>query len=135
MERLCQGGWPIHVPVPEKIVTWLPCSLAVASNVHEQAKKILDNPQLQRFFDASQYRFARNEMHVMVDGAVQRLDRLVAFDDGLWILDYKRQCLDTEKQDYLSQLESYRAAIAPIYPEQTINAGLILSDGRWLALL
>ncbi|MBL0038633.1 MAG: PD-(D/E)XK nuclease family protein [Nitrosomonadales bacterium] len=56
----------------------------------QQAQYLLALPALQRFFDPQQYRGACNEMsYVNSRGELRRIDRLVEFDDEVWVLDYK----------------------------------------------
>ncbi len=66
----------------------------------------------------------------MTEQGVIRLDRLVIFDDEIWVLDYKRNLLDSEHADYALQLEQYRGAVKMIYPHKTIRSALITVDGR-----
>src|SRR5690606_26132041 len=91
MEKLThRPQWPVPVVAPELVAAWLPCKPAYAHIVCEQAKAILGNEQLVRFFDPAQHRFARNEMDVITADGTVRFDRIIMFDDELWILDYKR---------------------------------------------
>ncbi|MDB5988767.1 MAG: ATP-dependent exonuclease, partial [Herbaspirillum sp.] len=76
------------------------------------------------------YLQARSEMEIVVDGAVLRLDRMVEFADAVWILDYKRNLLDSERQDYQAQLTTYRAALQSVWPAKSIRTALITVDGQ-----
>ncbi|MDR1936541.1 MAG: UvrD-helicase domain-containing protein, partial [Candidatus Accumulibacter sp.] len=54
------------------------------------AERLLAAAHLRRFFAPGQYRRAWNEVELSDGaGALLRIDRLVEFDDGLWVLDYK----------------------------------------------
>jgi ATP-dependent helicase/nuclease subunit A len=131
LERLCQQKqWPLAIPAAPAIARWLPCSLPLAETVRMQAATLLSQAHLRRFFDPAQYRQARSEMEIVADGAVLRLDRVVEFDDAVWILDYKRNLLDSERQDYQRQLAGYRNALQTIWPDRTIHTALITVDGR-----
>nr|WP_315476109.1 UvrD-helicase domain-containing protein [uncultured Undibacterium sp.] len=132
MERLTDSGnkiWPIKVPAAEVISSWLPCALPVAKLVREQAMAILKNPHLQKFFDVRQFDYARNEMDIVFQQQILRLDRLVVLSDSVWILDYKRQLSNQQEAGYQAQLETYREALQAIYPMKTIKTALILGDG------
>jgi ATP-dependent helicase/nuclease subunit A len=59
-----------------------------------------------------------------------RIDRLVIFDDALWILDYKRNLYEWQQSDYQQQLARYREACATLFPGKVINAALITVDGQ-----
>ena len=63
-----------------------------------------------------------------------RLDRLVATDQGVLIVDFKlggKQ--DRPAEAHVSQLALYRAALQPLYPGATIRAALVYLDGPTLA--
>jgi ATP-dependent helicase/nuclease subunit A len=136
LERLSHQNatWPITVPEAAIVAAWLPCSLAIASSICGQAKQILENPALARFFDTQQFQFARNEMDIVYQQQLCRVDRLVAFADTVWILDYKRQLLASEQQDYAAQLASYRAAVGAVYPDRAVRSALILASGEMIEM-
>jgi ATP-dependent helicase/nuclease subunit A len=90
----------------------------------------LSQPSLARFFDPAVYRFARNEMELVHRGAPMRIDRLVIFDDTLWILDYKRNLYEWQQADYQQQLAGYRDACAELFPGKSIRTALITVDGQ-----
>jgi ATP-dependent helicase/nuclease subunit A len=131
LERVTDSGaWPPHLPDTAAIARWLDCDAALAEVVRGQAQAILSQAELRRFFDPSHYRFARNEMDVIADGSLMRLDRLVVFDDEVWILDYKRAFLEIERAKYTQQLAQYRAALRPIFDGARLRSALITVDGR-----
>jgi ATP-dependent helicase/nuclease subunit A len=131
LERLCQQKqWPLTIPAAPVIARWLPCPLPLAETVRMQAVTLLTQAHLRRFFDPGQYLQARSEMEIVVDGALLRLDRVVTFEDAVWILDYKRNLLESERQDYQLQLAGYRNALQAIWPQKTIRTALITVDGR-----
>jgi ATP-dependent helicase/nuclease subunit A len=133
MERLTVS-WPIVIPEVALIAHWLSCNHALAQRIRDQASTILQNPELERFFNPAHFRYARNEMDVMAENKMLRLDRVVVFDDEVWVLDFKRQLLATERAGYEAQLEQYCAALKVIYSQQKICAGLILTDGNLVEL-
>ncbi|MBI3714342.1 MAG: UvrD-helicase domain-containing protein [Burkholderiales bacterium] len=137
MERISQDvkSWPIKLPSVEVISAWLPCNSSVAAIIRTQAQAILSQAELEKFFNPSRYQFARNEMAIVFQGHLLRLDRLVSLVDALWILDYKRQLLESEVDDYRAQLLNYCAAVSAIYPGRQVKAGLILSDGTWVEMV
>jgi ATP-dependent helicase/nuclease subunit A len=131
MEKLTHRAiWPVDLPHAEKIAHWLSCSLQMASAIRAQALEILRQPQLERFFNPAFYRFARNEMEVVVGSQVMRFDRLVELDDAVWILDYKRNLLDSERSHYQAQMRRYRQAAQTLFEDKRIQTGLITSDGK-----
>lgn len=134
MERIIHSTWPIAIPNEEVIAQWLPCELDVAKCIRGQAQAILNNAVLERFFNPALFLFARNELDIVLHDKKVRLDRLVIFEDAVWILDYKKQLLENERQKYQMQLEQYRTALQQIYPEKNCCIGLILADGNLVKL-
>lgn len=135
MERLTTAlVWPTAIPTAQLIAQWLSCTFEQAQIIRQQAETILSQPELERFFNPLHYHFARNEMELVVKGELIRIDRIVMLDDGLWILDYKRNVLPNQEEAYQAQLRRYRTAAAQLYPDQTINTALITVDGRFWQL-
>ena len=91
---------------------------------------LLNTPALTRFFDARQHLTASNELaYVNAQGQLRRIDRLVEFDDEVWVLDYKTGG-KISSQDYSVQLEEYRVAMQAIYPHKAVRCALIFADGK-----
>lgn len=124
------SAWSIAIPEAPAIAKWLACSVTLAQTIRVQAQAILGNVELERFFNPAHFRFARNEMNIVVQQKIVRLDRVVVFDDSVWVLDFKRQLLETERADYEMQLSEYSAALRQIYKQEKICAGFILADGN-----
>jgi ATP-dependent helicase/nuclease subunit A len=98
--------------------------------VCEQAAQILGSAELQRFYDPAAYSFAHNELELVHNGEWMRIDRLVAFEDALWVLDYKRSLLEQQQTAYWQQLERYRAACLALFPGKPVHTALITVDGQ-----
>lgn len=135
MERLTSdvhthgAQWPLAVPDPATIAAWLPCPLALAQTLREQAQCLLQAPHLRQFFDASHYQAAYNELELLNGAEVLRMDRVVVQEDAVWILDYKRQLLALELPGYRQQLLGYKNRMQQIYPQQSVRALLIAVSG------
>ena len=95
----------------------------------QQAQHLLALPQLQRFFDPQHYLSANNEMpYVNAAGELKRIDRLVEFDDEVWVLDYKLG----ESEDpapHRAQMQEYRTAMQAVYAGKTVRCALLFADG------
>ncbi len=131
MERLTGSGqWPLSVPASQRIVQWLNCTAEQAGIVGRQAETLLSSAELSKFFDPALHDFARNEMELMHQGELLRVDRLVIIGDTVWVLDYKRNFLDSERDDYLQQLARYRLACDTLFNGKVIRTALITVDGR-----
>ncbi len=104
-------------------------SSADMESLWQQVQNLLALPALQRFFDPQHYRGACNEMsYVNARGELRRIDRLVEFDDEVWVLDYKTGA----PSDFLShsvQMEEYRVAMQAVYAGKIVRCALLYSDG------
>jgi len=105
------------------------------------ARALLAQPQLAHLFDPVQYRRAHNEWALLdADGRLQRLDRVVEFDDAVWLIDYKtggdsRTLPDAQLVErHQPQLAGYRTLLAGLYPDKPVHAALLLADGRLISM-
>ncbi|MET0312534.1 MAG: UvrD-helicase domain-containing protein [Burkholderiaceae bacterium] len=72
-----------------------------------------------------------NEVEMLVDGKVLRLDRLVRTAGGeWWLLDYKSASRPGEKPELQAQMQGYRAALQAIYPNETVRAAFLTGQGE-----
>ncbi len=95
----------------------------------QQAQHWLALPQLQRFFDSQHYRNACNEMpYVNAHGELKRIDRLVEFDDEVWVLDYKTGA-KPDVAPYRAQMQEYRIAMQAVYAGKTVRCALLFANG------
>ncbi len=95
----------------------------------QQAQHLRTSPQLARFFDAQQYRSACNEMpYINAKGELKRIDRLVEFDDEVWVLDYKLGGSEDAAR-YRAQMQEYQAAMQSVYAGRTVKCALVFADG------
>jgi ATP-dependent helicase/nuclease subunit A len=131
LERIThRQGWPIEIPGADAVARWLRCPPALASTVRAQALVILSQAPLERFFNPACYRTAQNELDVFFENELLRFDRVVVYEDSVWILDYKRNLLDSERAAYQAQLSRYRAAARAVFPAKQVKTALITADGR-----
>lgn len=122
-------AWPVSVPDAQCLTRWLSCPPAMAPVIRERALAILSQPELERFFNPAHFLFACNELEVVHGEAVLRFDRAVIFENEVWILDYKRGFLDSERSAYQGQLARYREAARQVFPGKAVRTALITSDG------
>jgi len=114
-------------------LTELQHSLSIPSQemetLYPQAQHILTAPHLARFFDAAQYRNAQNEMpYINANGELKRIDRLVEFDDEVWVLDYKLGDSEDAARHQV-QMREYQAAMQSVYEGKTVKCALVFADG------
>ena len=103
--------------------------VAEIDTLWQQAQHLLSSQLLGRFFDPQQYRSACNEMpYVNASGEMKRIDRLVEFDDEVWVLDYKLGESEDVVQ-YRAQMLEYRTAMQTVYAGKTVRCALVFSDG------
>ena len=93
---------------------------------------------MSRFFDPGQYLRAVNEMSYATSaGELRRIDRVVEFENEIWVLDYKTgesADKDSATAAYRQQLEEYRAAVMTLIPGKTVRSALILAGGHMLEI-
>ena len=131
MEYLTGAGhWPVQVPAPPRVAQWLNCTNEQADIICRQALTLLSSTALTKFFDPSLHDFARNEMALVHQGELGFVDRLVIIDDTVWILDYKRNFFDSQRERYLRQLARYRDACATHFAGKQIRTALVTVDGQ-----
>jgi ATP-dependent helicase/nuclease subunit A len=69
-------------------------------------------------------------------GRRPRLDRVVEFDEAVWLIDNKtgddsRGLADDQLVErHQPQLSGYRTLLAALYPGKPVRAALLLADGR-----
>jgi len=100
----------------------------------EQVRAALQRPELRRFFDQSLHVRARNEVSFVTSaGEVGRIDRLVEFEDSVWILDYKTGGLHLPLAEratpYVEQMRKYQGAVRALHRTKPVHAALIFESG------
>ena len=107
-------------------------------SIWRSARGIVDEPSLSRFFDPGQYLRAVNEMSYATSaGELRRIDRVVEFENEIWVLDYKTgesADKDSATAAYRQQLEEYRAAVMALMPGKAVRSALILAGGHLLEI-
>lgn len=86
-------------------------------------------------WDAAQVDWQGNEVALLHQGRLLRLDRLVhrcapVADAGWWVLDYKMNTAPELQPELLTQLRDYRAAVQAAYPDQAVHVAFLTGDGR-----
>ncbi|MFH2135599.1 MAG: UvrD-helicase domain-containing protein [Pseudomonadota bacterium] len=114
---------------PAELQQRLSIPAAEIESLWEQAQGLLAAPQLARFFDAQQHRTACNEMpYINAKGELKRIDRLVEFDDEVWVLDYKLGDSEDAAR-YRAQMMEYGAAMRAVYMDKKIKCALLFANG------
>ena len=85
---------------------------------------------MRRFFDPAQFRRAWNEAELTDgSGTLLRIDRLVEFEDSVWVLDYKSSGSDTSRlDDYRRQVSAYCLVVSGVFPGRRVRGALIFAD-------
>ncbi|MFM8901748.1 MAG: hypothetical protein ACKOF9_17680, partial [Burkholderiales bacterium] len=120
----CQAAAQLHgVPLQE---------------VNAVVQRIWQSPGCQPFFSSPQLRWAGNEVPVLVDGLNQRIDRLVALEEGgqttWWVLDYKLHPAPQTVEAYCTQLRTYANAVALLQGPNTVRCAFITGEGVFVEL-
>jgi len=66
--------------------------------------------------------------YVNAAGKLKRIDRLVEFDDEVWVLDYKTG-ETTDPAPYRAQMAEYQNAMQSVYAGKKIRCALLFADG------
>ena len=82
-------------------------------------------------WDAAQIDWAGNEVELIHDGQVLRIDRLVRRRDtgAWWVLDYKSAAQPQQQPALRAQLHTYRAAVQRAYPGAPVRAAFLTAQG------
>jgi len=111
------------------------------ATIEQMARALIAAPHLTRFFQPEFFLRARNEMAILdEEGNTQRLDRVVEFDDEVWLLDYKTGADALQETDaalqalHGAQLGRYTRLLAQLHAHKAIHAALVLADGRLVLL-
>jgi ATP-dependent helicase/nuclease subunit A len=107
----------------------------------QRAHAILAAPRLKRFFDASEFVAAYNEVPVVdAQSGVKRIDRLVEFEQEVWVLDYKSTTGEQLRADgerlgeYRDQLSGYAGALANVYAAKRLRTAIVCGDGELIEM-
>ncbi|MCK9516357.1 MAG: DNA helicase UvrD, partial [Ottowia sp.] len=79
---------------------------------------------------------AFNEVEIIHDGELLRMDRLVHRRAGAhgpeawWVLDYKSAAHPERSVDLQQQLQRYRAAVQALHPGQAVRVAFLSGEGR-----
>jgi ATP-dependent helicase/nuclease subunit A len=82
-------------------------------------------------WDPRDIAWAADEVELVHEGEVLRLDRLVRRHDGAWwVLDHKSAAHPERDEALLAQLRRYARAIADLHPGAPVAAAFLTGDGR-----
>lgn len=87
-------------------------------------------------FDPGALSWAGNEVTIQLEGRSLRIDRLVQHRDSAhwWVFDYKSAAAPAQDDALVSQLRSYRDAVARAYPQATVRAAFLTPQGACIEL-
>ena len=95
----------------------------------QMALALLVKPDLQRYFDPQYYLRASNEMaYINAQGELRRIDRLVEFEDEVWVLDYKLS-EPAQPARYRMQMQEYSSAMQAVYSGKRVRCAVLFADG------
>jgi len=130
----------IAPPAPVLDRAWLQDRLEVDDAefdaLWQDALHLTQAPHLQRFFDPAHYLNAWKEVpYRTAAGESRRLDRLVEFEDSVWILDFKvaeraeEGNLAASSAPYLGVMREYRVAMEGVFAPKVVRAVLVFGNG------
>jgi ATP-dependent helicase/nuclease subunit A len=102
----------------------------------QDALHLTQAPHLRRFFDPASYVNAWKEVpYRTAAGESRRLDRLVEFEDDVWILDFKAAERVEEGNlavcaaPYLGVMREYRGAMEGVFAPKRVRVVLVFGNG------
>jgi ATP-dependent helicase/nuclease subunit A len=130
----------IAPPMPALDRAWMQDRLEVDDAefdaLWQDALHLTQVPHLQRFFDPACYVNAWKEVPYRTSsGESRRLDRLVEFEDSVWILDFKAAeraeegNLAASSAPYLGVMREYRVAMEGVFAPKRVRAVLVFGNG------
>ena len=90
----------------------------------QHAQRLIATPALAQFFNPANPS-AHNELELVAQGQLIRIDRVVETVDALWVLDYKLRLTHASEVAHVAQLRKYASAIAQLYPQKPVRAAFI----------
>ena len=108
---------------------------ALAETLAATARRMLAHPELGPAFDPARYLVAHNELEFLdEEGRAARMDRLVEFEQEIWVLDYKSGGLDEpdvcrRSAPHQAQMDRYRHAAQALFPRKPVRTALVFADG------
>jgi ATP-dependent helicase/nuclease subunit A len=106
----------------------------------KEAVAVADDESLRKLFDPSLYQWARNEMPLLYRNGERivygLVDRLVADDRTIWLLDYKTHSNATAEsapliaQNYAAQLRLYGEGVSRLWPDYTLRPAVLFTASR-----
>ena len=122
------------IPSEQELMNWLGINQESAKKLLDQAKAVLEKPELQRYLTSGEWIAAWNELDLVSEwGKSSRMDRLVELDDHFAVIDYKLTIpsVGSEKYEkYRKQLQGYQAGLESIRKDKKIKTFLISALGE-----
>ena len=76
------------------------------------------------------------ELELVADnGELLRVDRLVEFDDALWIIDFKWQVTEVERPAYEAQVRRYAHVLRSLRSDRPVRMGLVTAAGDLIEVM
>lgn len=90
-------------------------------------------------WDAAVLAWQGNEVEMVVQGQLLRLDRLVQRADAghqghWWVLDYKSGAAPQEQPALLAKMQAYRDGVQAIHPGATVKVAFLTPQGKVIEL-
>ena len=124
-------GTAMHAVLEARLSPGRALPAEVPEAAQRAAEAILSAPDMAVYFDPACHERAWNEVEIVhPDGRLGRIDRLVLFDDAVWVLDYKSGSADAaDMAAYRAQLAAYVSALEGMHGARPVRAMLVFPDG------
>jgi ATP-dependent helicase/nuclease subunit A len=101
-----------------------------------QAAQTITQGEAAWVWDAQKIDWQSNEVELVAQGQLLRLDRLVkeTATQTWWVLDYKSNPAPQRISELQTQLKQYQEAVKAANPQQTVKAAFITAQGRLIEI-
>jgi ATP-dependent exoDNAse (exonuclease V) beta subunit len=128
-----------QVSQQEKMVTSLdpfPTQLRTSSPKPCEPRKPLPKGEAAWVWDAAQIDWQANEVELVAQGQLLRIDRLVKHTSTQtwWVLDYKSNPAPQRVAELTAQIMLYKDAVKAAYPQDKVKAAFITAQGQLIEI-
>jgi ATP-dependent helicase/nuclease subunit A len=101
-----------------------------------QAAHTITQGEASWVWDAEKIDWQSNEVELVAQGQLLRLDRLVkeTATQTWWVLDYKSNSAPQRVAELAAQLQQYQEAVKAAHPQQTVKAAFITAQGKLIEI-
>jgi ATP-dependent helicase/nuclease subunit A len=122
-----------QIPGSKQLANWLELPQELVTEAREKVQKILQSDEVKPYFYSKDIQGIWNELDILEDNKLYRIDRLVELTNELIIIDYKLTIPPIGSkglQKYQDQLNKYRDIIRKLRHDKKIRCILVDYEGK-----